>query len=210
MEIHLGGAAALGRRLDLDWAGGRIVGIVGDVSPGLGEPAQPMVYLPFEQVTPPGMWLVVRTIGEPASAMPGIRSAVQAVDRAVLIERVDVLEQTVQTSVAPERFNMLLVVMFAVLALTLAAVGIYGVTAFSVTARRGEIGIRRALGASDQRVAAEVARRVAGLTAVGVVAGVVASSAGGRLLSPQTVRLNPPLVNRIPQWYHNMQEDTRL
>lgn len=198
VELHLGGTGGgpdpLGLRVDLDWdtryreiSRGRIVGVVGDVSPNLGELAQPMVYVPFAQLTLPGMWLVVRTIGEPASAMPGIRSAVESVDRTVLIERVDVLEQTVQTSVAPERFNMLLVVTFAVLALTLAAVGIYGVTAFSVTARRGEIGIRRALGASDQRIAAEVARRVAGLTAIGVVAGVVASSAGGRLLSTLVV-----------------------
>ncbi len=187
VELHLGGADALGRRIDLDWAGGRIVGVVGDVSPGLGEPSQPMVYLPFAQLTPPGMWLLVRTTGDPASVMPGIKAAVQSVDRDVLLERIDMLEQTVQTSVAPERFNMLLVVTFAVLALTLAAVGIYGVTAFSVTARRGEIGIRRALGASDQRVAAEVARRVAGLTAIGVVAGVIASSAGSRLLSSLVV-----------------------
>ena len=187
VELHLGGADALGRRIDLDWAGGRVVGVVGDVSPGLGEPSQPMVYLPFAQLTPPGMWLLVRTVGDPASVMPGIEAAVQSVDRNVLLERIDVLEQTVRTSVAPERFNMLLVVTFAVLALTLAAVGIYGVTAFSVTARRGEIGIRRALGASDQRVAAEVARRVAGLTAIGVVAGVIASSAGSRLLSSLVV-----------------------
>jgi putative ABC transport system permease protein len=121
--------------------------------------------------------------------MAGIEAAVQPVDRNVLLERIDVLEQTVQTSVAPERFNMLLVVTFALLALTLAAVGIYGITAFSVSARRGEIRIRRALGASDQRVAAEIARRVAGLTAIGVVAGVIASSAGSRLLSSLVVEV---------------------
>jgi hypothetical protein len=193
VELYLGGADALGRRIDNDWAGGRIVGVVGDVSPGFGEPSQPMVYLPFAQLTPPGMWLLVRTVGDPASVMPGIKAAVQSVDRNVLLERIDVLEQTVQTSMAPERFNMLLVVTFAVLALTLAGVGIYGVTAFSVTARRGEIGIRRALGASDQRVAAEVARRVAGLTAIGVVAGVIASSAGSRLLSSLVVGCKQPI-----------------
>ena len=78
-------------------------------------------------------------------------------------------------------------VTFATLALALAAVGIFGVTSFSVTARREEIGIRRALGASDRRVAAEVARRVTGLTGVGVMVGVVVSGAGGRMLSSLVV-----------------------
>ena len=80
------------------------------------------------------------------------------------------------------------------LALTLAAVGIYGVTSFSVATRRSEIGIRRAFGASDHRVAGEVVRRVAGLTAIGVVLGTVGSLGAGRLAShrPNQASGRPP------------------
>lgn len=193
VDLLMSGAPdALGRRINLELATGRIVGVVGDVSPDLAEPAQPMVYLPFEQITPGGMWLIVRTTAEPASVIPGIRGAVRSVDQAVLLERIDILRQNVRTSVAPQWFNMLLVVTFAVLAVTLAGVGIFGVTAFSVTARRSEIAIRRALGATDKSVVAQVARRVAGLTALGVVSGIVASSAGGTLLASLVAGVNAP------------------
>lgn len=186
----------LGRRVSLDWAEGRIVGVVADISPDLGEPAEPMVYVPFERMTMAGMWLTVRTIDKPATVVPAVRREVEAVDPNVLLERVTVLEQSVRTSVAPQRFNMLFVISFAVLALALAAIGIYGVTSFSVATRRGEIGIRRALGASDHRVALEVARRVGMLTVLGVVVGLVGAAAGGRLLASLLVGVSPtdPLI----------------
>jgi predicted lysophospholipase L1 biosynthesis ABC-type transport system permease subunit len=182
---------AIGLGVELSWARGRIVGVVGDVAPALGEPARPIVYLPFQRETVPGMWVTVRAVGEAAALVPGIREAVHEVDRWVPLQRVDLLGESVESSVAPQRFNMLLVVSFAALALVLAAVGIYGVTALAVASRRSEIGIRRALGASDPLVAAEIVKRVAQLTGVGLVVGLLAASAGGRLLGSVVVGVEP-------------------
>lgn len=182
---------AIGLGVELSWARGRIVGVVGDVSPALGEPARPIVYLPFQRETVPGMWVTVRAVGEAAPLVPGIREAVHDVDRWVPLQRVDLLGESVESSVAPQRFNMLLVVSFAALALVLAAVGIYGVTALSVATRRSEIGIRRALGASDPLVAAEIVKRVAQLTGVGLAIGILVSSLGGRLLGSVVVGVEP-------------------
>ena len=86
---------------------------------------------------------------------------------------------------------MRLVLSFATLALTLAAVGIYGVTTFSVATRRSEIGIRRALGASNHRVAADVARRIGVLTIAGIVVGMIGAVSGGRLLTSLLVGVSP-------------------
>jgi len=84
-----------------------------------------------------------------------------------------------------------LVIAFAALALTLAGVGIYGVTAFSVATRRSEIGIRRALGATDHRVVLAVVRRVGLLTAFGVVIGLIGAATGGRMLSSLLIGVSP-------------------
>ncbi len=185
------GENPLAVRIRFDWGEGRIVGVVGDVSPNLNEPAPPILYRPFARTPVAGMWLTVRTLADPAALVAGIRREVEAVDPNVLLERVTILERSVRASVAPQRFNMVLVIAFAVLALGLAAVGIYGVTAFSVATRRTEIGIRRALGASDPRTTLEIAGRVALLTAVGVVLGLVGAASGGRLVASLLVGVSP-------------------
>ena len=192
VDLHLAGVGQpLGQDLDLDWTRGSVVGVAHDVSPGLGEPAEPIVYVPFERIGSPGMWLVIRSVGDPAPLIPEVRRRIRTVDQYALLQRVTVLEQSVETSIAPERFNMLLVASFALMALSLAAVGIYGVTSFSVATRRNEIGIRRALGANGPRVAREVAQRVGVLTALGVAIGIGASAAGGRLLMSLLAGVTP-------------------
>lgn len=112
-------------------------------------------------------------------------------DRYLLATQTVVLEDAVRASFATERFNMLIVVAFAALALGLAAVGIYGVTSYTVATRRGEIGIRRALGASRPRVASEVVRRIGAQTAVGVVVGIGVAAMGGRMLTSLLVGVEP-------------------
>ena len=170
---------------------GHVVGVVRDVETVLGEPSLPKVYLSLERVTVPGMSVTARAIADAAAIVPSVRAEIRAVDPNVLLEDVTVVEQSVQTSVAPQRFNMLLVISFAALALALAAIGIYGVTAFSVATRRNEIGIRRALGASDHRVALEVIKRVGVLTASGIVFGLIGAASAGRLLSSLLVGVSP-------------------
>ncbi|NNM31882.1 MAG: hypothetical protein HKO53_02400, partial [Gemmatimonadetes bacterium] len=108
---------------------------------------------------------------------------VRAVDPYMLSNSTIVMEETVQTLAAPQRFNMLVVAAFSVLALSLAAVGIYGLAAYSISARRSELGIRRALGASARQVVLPVVRGLVKLTVAGVVLGLVGASLSGRVLS---------------------------
>jgi len=191
-QLHLTETdAALGSRVTLDWVSGHVVGIARDVQPTLGEPALPKVYVSMERVTAPGVSLTVRTIADPAQVVPSIRRAIAEVDGNILIEDVAVVEQSLRSAVAPERFNMLLVICFAVMALSLAAVGIYGVTAISVSSRRGEIGIRRALGAGDACVAYGIARRIGALTAIGVALGLGGAALSSRLLGGLIVGVSP-------------------
>jgi putative ABC transport system permease protein len=192
VAVHLSAPGeALGSRLALEWLEGHVVGVIRDLATELSEPALPKVYVSTERITVPGMAMLVRTVGEPAPLLPEIQREIRDVSNDVLLEDVTIIGDAVRSSVAPQRFNMLLVTAFAALALTLAAVGIYGVTSLSVATCRSEIGIRRALGASDHRVAAEVARRVAGLSAIGVMLGTVGALASGRLLSGLLFGVSP-------------------
>jgi predicted permease len=183
--------ARIGTRFSLDWLEGHVVGIVRDVEAVAGEPAPPKVYASLDRVTVPAMALAIRTTGDASLLIPEIEREVRAVSPDVLLEDVKVIESEIRSSVAPQRFNMLLVSSFAGLALLLAAVGIYGVTALSVTTRRGEIGIRRALGASDDRVAREILRRAMALGAVGLAAGLLGSALVGRLVASLLVGVSP-------------------
>ncbi len=184
-------ATRIGARLSLDWLEGHVVGVVRDVEILPGESAPPKVYVSMKRVTVPAMALAVRMTGDPSALIPEIEREVRAVSPDVLLEDVKIVQAEIRSSVAPQRFNMLLVSSFAGLALLLAAVGIYGVTALSVATRRSEIGIRRALGASDDRVAREIFRRVLALSGAGLAAGLVASVFGGRLVASLLVRVSP-------------------
>ena len=172
-------------------ARGHIVGVVEDVSPSVAEVARPIVYVPFARATPEGAWLFVRSLAEAPVAASVVWDEVRSVDRYLLATQTVVLEDAVRASFATERFNMLIVVVFAALALGLAAVGIYGVTSYTVATRRGEIGIRRALGASRPRVAIEVVRRIGAQTAVGVMVGIGVAAMGGRMLTSLLVGVEP-------------------
>lgn len=184
IAAHLSGPdTGLGSRVDLDWIDGHVVGVVRDVSVSYSAPAVAKAYISLERFTAAGVALTVRTAESPAMVLPEIEREIQAVATDVLLEDVTIIEDALSTAVAPQRFNMLLAVAFASLALTLAAIGIYGVTSFSVATRRSEIGIRRALGASNGRVGGDVARRIALLTGAGVAIGVGAALLGARFLS---------------------------
>jgi len=185
------GTDPLGVRVELPWLAGAITGVVGNVTPEPGEPAEPTLYVPFDAVQLPGMWLSARLSPSPSEIVPEIRRRIQSLDPSAPLERVVIASESVRAAVASERFNMVLASTFAVLALTLAAVGVYGVTSFSVAARKREIGIRRALGAPGLSVTMGVVKRIGVLGLVGVCLGLFGAYAGGGVLESILVGTTP-------------------
>jgi hypothetical protein len=158
----------------------QIVGIVGNVREnGLGNEGVGVMYIPQSQV-PEGITALansviplswaIRTANEPLSQRVAIERELQAVDAQLPISRERSMEQVVAGAVSRQNFNMVLLTIFAGVALVLAAIGIYGVMAHSVQQRNQEIGIRMALGASRRRMLGMVLRQ--GLTMAGLGVGV--------------------------------------
>jgi putative ABC transport system permease protein len=185
-ESFLGGEDPVGKRIAFggdnpEWLS--VVGVVRDVKHfGLDVAARPVVYTPFMQQSNPQMSLVLRTATDPASFAALVRREIQAVDKDQPISDVRTMEQLLSDSVSGRRFSTLLLGLFASVALTLAAVGIYGVMSYSVTQRKHEIGIRMALGASSQDVLRLIVGQGMTVALAGVAVGLAASFALTRLM----------------------------
>ncbi len=165
-----------------DWY--EIVGVVGDVKQyGLDQATPLQTYEPYTQQTFSYMTLVARTTGAPANLTAAIRNAVLQIDKEQPIADVRTLDRILSTSIAQQRFSMLLLGVFAAVAMLLAAVGIYGVLSYSVTQRIHEIGIRMALGAGRHDVLRLLIGHGMLLTLIGVAAGLAAAFALTRLMS---------------------------
>jgi putative ABC transport system permease protein len=178
----------LGRRVTMkDWGPpltGEIVGVVGDVkADGLDSSTRPMIYWPYPQF--PGVFnaLVIRAEGDSMNIVATVKSQVWSVDREQPLSGIQLLDDVIAGSIAPRRFNMLLLGIFATLALLLAAVGIYGVISYTVAQRTREIGVRMALGARRADVIKLVVRQGMSLALAGVGAGLAASFALTRLMA---------------------------
>jgi putative ABC transport system permease protein len=117
------------------------------------------------------MWLVIKTRGDAASFASAVRDAIWSVDKDQPVLRVSTMDNLVSGSAAERRFAMILFEAFAIVALALAATGIYGVLSGTVTERMRKIGVRSALGASRGEIAALVLQQGMGLTALGIVLG---------------------------------------
>ena len=169
-----------------------IVGIVGDVrDQQLDEKGRPAVYEPAAQVPFGAMYFGVRTAGDPASLIPAVRAVIREQDAELPLDAVGTVDSLVATSLSQRRFAMLLMAIFASLALVLAMVGIYGVISYSVTQATQEIGIRMALGARRGDVLRIVFGYAGVLMAAGLALGVVAALAAGRLLAAQLFEVKP-------------------
>jgi putative ABC transport system permease protein len=161
-----------------------IVGVVGDVKQyGLDQEATAQTYEPFAQQPFSFATLVVRTAGDPSSLSSAIRSEVLSIDKEQPVASTKPLSQLVSESISQQRFSMLLLGVFAAVALMLAVVGIYGVMSYSVTQRTHEIGIRMALGASQRDVIRLIVGHGMLLTLIGVAIGLAASFVLTRVMS---------------------------
>jgi putative ABC transport system permease protein len=186
ITTELGDASHPGRPM-------RVIGVVGDVRQrGPGEPAPGVLYLPLAQMSP-GMWDLVRrfmplsyavqvqpgSLGQVQHALPGV---VEQVAPGQPIGDIQTMEQVVASTTNDQKLNLLLVGVFATLALVLASVGLYAVTAVTVAARSSEFGIRAAMGAAPSRLARQVLGECARQVLLGLGIGLVAALSLSRLV----------------------------
>ena len=161
-----------------------IVGVIRQIKNyGVDQPVLSEVFVPYAQRPGGGGSILVRSTKDAAALAPAIREAVESIDPDMPIYQVRTLSSLVAENVAPRRLSVLLLGLFAGLALLLAAVGIYGLMSYNVTQRHREIGIRMALGASPRDVLQLVIRHSASLVGLGVVLGVIAAVGLTRVLS---------------------------
>jgi putative ABC transport system permease protein len=174
-----------------------VIGVVGDSKHmNLDAEVRPMSYWPHPELASSGMTFVIRTRGDAASVTSAARNVIRALDPEQPVADVRTMESLIGTSMARARFNTLLLTTFAVVALLLAGVGIYGVMAYSVAQRTREIGVRMALGARANDVLRLVVRRGMTLALAGVAMGVAASFALTRLMETMlfNVSVTDPLT----------------
>jgi putative ABC transport system permease protein len=155
-----------------------IIGIVGDVKhTKLDQEAEPMAYWPISQEPYNFMTFLVQTRGDATAVATAVRNVIQTLDPQQPVADVRTLEDLIGNSIAKQRFNTLLLAIFAAVALFLSAIGIYGVISSSIAQRRHEIGIRTALGASASDILRLVVKRGMTLTLLGMAVGLAASIA---------------------------------
>jgi putative ABC transport system permease protein len=145
----------LGKHITIDFEreARQIVGVVGNVRHlGLDQHEPLQVYIPQSQIGGAAMYLVVRTTSDPLNLAPSLRAAVEAIDNDQPVYDIQTMEQRLSDSVSPRRFNMLLLGIFAAIALLLAGGGTYGVMSYYVTQQTHDIGVRMAMGADQVKV----------------------------------------------------------
>lgn len=161
-----------------------IIGIVGDNKhKGLDTEIEPMAFWPHPELVDSSMTLLVRTQGDPRNLAAAARNVIHELDPDQPIGEVNTMQGLMAKSVARSRFNTVLLTVFSVLALVMAAVGIYGVMSYSVQQRTHELGIRMALGAQHRDVLQLIVKQGIALGVIGVAAGLLASFGLTRLMT---------------------------
>jgi putative ABC transport system permease protein len=188
VKKNLGGADPIGKRLVIYMKPQNdpteIVGVVADNKHlGLDQAIEPMVFWPHAELVYPGMTMMVRTNGDPGALAPSVRGVIRSLDPQQPIGEISTMESLLSVSVARARFSASLLTVFSIVALVMAAVGIYGVMSYTVLQRTHEIGVRMALGAQSSDVLKLVLKTGIVLGVVGVVVGLAASFALTRLIA---------------------------
>jgi putative ABC transport system permease protein len=163
-----------------------VVGVVGHVKndPVDGD-ARVQLYVPYRQMPRAAMAVAVRTSGDPLAAVPQVRDLVRSLDREQPISMIKTMDDLVNDSMGQRRVSTMLLTVFAGFALLIACIGLYGITAYAVTQRTREIGVRMALGAVTSQVVRPFVRDSLTLAVLGLVLGTAGALAASRLLASQ-------------------------
>jgi predicted permease len=175
---------ALGQRFQF-WGNRReIVGVVADVKfMGLNRESRPAFYVPLTQVPFSGFDILIRSEAEPEVVVQAMRAEIRQIDPQLAVFNAASVDEMLARTTAPQRFNLIMLGLFAALALGLAAVGIYGVIAYGVGRRTREFGVRMSLGADAPRIVQLVLSQGMKLVAIGILIGIAATVATSRLIS---------------------------
>jgi putative ABC transport system permease protein len=169
-----------------------IIGVVGDVRHrGLSADPIPSMYFPMSLYVSTNMMIAVHTSGDPLGGLAAVRTALRALDPTVPLTAILPMDQVLAESMAQQRMSALLIGTFALAALSLAVLGLYGVISFGVARRAREIGIRLALGAGPASVLGRVLWEGTAMALAGVVIGVAGAAALGRLLATLVYGVSP-------------------
>lgn len=191
-ERFFPGESPIGKRIVLGDDTAEIVGRVGDIRrASLSDSPRGDLYFPFERENGPGTTMFLRTAGDPLAALPSIRTTIRQIEPGATLFETRTMADIAAASAAVQRLAMRLLAGFALIALMLAAVGIYGVMAYSVRRRTRELGTRLALGASRADILALVMRQAATVAIVGVVIGVATGLSAARAMSSMLYGVPP-------------------
>ncbi len=180
-EDPIGRRVSFGNAAQSPWV--TIIGIVGNIRHmGLEIDPRPEIYRPYGVNPLTGPWLVVHTAGDPNAIAAALRSEIRSIENQMPL-LINTIDELVDLSVAQRRFSMLILGIFAGVAMVLAIAGIYGVMSYTVSQRTHEIGLRMALGAETRQVESMVVREGLLLSSLGVAIGVAGAIAGTRAMS---------------------------
>jgi putative ABC transport system permease protein len=180
-RLYFAGEDPIGHRLKGGDNGLEIIGVVGDIRrAALTDQPRADMYFPFNGV---GSTIFLKATGDPMAALPAVRTALKSMEPLIMINRPRAFDDIASASTAMSRLAMRLLAGFALVALVLAAIGIYGVMAYSVRRRTREIGTRVALGADRTAIIKLVMREGGVITGIGVIAGLAAGLLAARSLS---------------------------